>query len=99
MSRYDWTWVEAGQAERARRAWPETVVALPVGMIVTCRVITKMPFGVFVSIDGHEDAVRLMEITTLPFDADLPEVGVVIEAIVTDHTSHNFQVRLRPAGD
>jgi hypothetical protein len=98
MSQYDWTSV-AGHGQRAQNAWPETVVALPVGMVVTCRVIAKMPFGVFVLIDGDDDAVGLMEITTMPRDADLPEVGRTLKAVVADHASHNFQVRLRPVGD
>lgn len=86
-----------GRAERARRSWPETKSALPVGERVRVRVLAVMPFGVFVEIDGQPDALGLMEITTLPRGSELPAIGVYLDGVVVDHAAHNWQVRLRPA--
>jgi len=80
------------------RSWTETTMALPVGGRVRAKVLTEMPFGVFVEIEGHPDAVGLMEITTIPQVGELPAVGRCFDAVVLGHAIHNFQVRLAPAG-
>ncbi|MEU7715320.1 hypothetical protein AB0B03_25665 [Micromonospora chalcea] len=86
-----------GRAERARRSWRAIKAALPVGEQVRVRVLAAMPFGVFVEIDGQPDALGLLEITAIPRGGELPAVGVYFDAVVADHTAHNWQVRLRPA--
>ncbi|MET8043424.1 hypothetical protein ABZU25_21485 [Micromonospora sp. NPDC005215] len=86
-----------GRAERARRSWPAIKAALPVGEQVRVRVLAAMPFGVFVEIDGQPDALGLLEITAIARGGELPTVGGYFDAVVADHTAHNWQVRLRPA--
>jgi hypothetical protein len=95
MGTDDWKLLD-GRAERAKCAWPETKSALPVGEGVHARVLARMPFGVFVEIHGHPDALGLMEITTLPRGSELPAVGAQFDATVVDHAAHNWQLRLRP---
>ncbi|WP_319463959.1 hypothetical protein [Micromonospora sp. RTP1Z1] len=95
MADYDWSGV-ADRADRARRSWPQTIAALPVGLDISGRVLARMRFGVFVEIEGQPDAVGLLEVTQLPAGRELPAVGEVIDGVVSDHVTHNHQVRLRP---
>ena len=96
MSGYDWSWYD-DHAERARRSWFDTIAVLPVGAKARGRVIARMPFGVFLSIDGHPDAIGLIETPALPRDADLPDAGTVMDVMVMSHSAHNWQLRLAPA--
>jgi ribosomal protein S1 len=96
VDHYDWSWYDR-HADRARRAWPETAAALPVGTKVTGRVIARMPFGIFVEIDGHPDALGLMETPNFPRGAELPTIGATVDGVVVDHVAHNWQLRLRPS--
>lgn len=66
------------------------------GAVVTGQVDARRPFGVFITIDGHPDALGLMEITRLPRGMDLPDPGARVDAVVIDHAEHNWQVRLAP---
>ncbi|MFJ4711597.1 hypothetical protein [Streptomyces sp. NPDC088785] len=78
-----------------RRAWPATVTALPVGAVVTGKVIGRQPFGVFVEIDGVPDAVGPAEIVRAPPGTVPPPLGSAITGGVVAHAEHNCQVRLR----
>ena len=91
-----WSLID-GRAERARRSWSATRAALPVGEQVRVRVLAAMPFGIFVEIEGQPDALGLLETTALSRGGELPALGVCFEAVVADHTVHNWQVRLRSA--
>lgn len=95
MTYSDWSFFDS-RADRARRSWPDTVAALPTGATVSGRVIARMPFGVFLDLDGHPDALGFVEITGFPAGRELPAVGSAIEGVVVDHAAHNHQVRLRP---
>jgi hypothetical protein len=59
-------------------------------------VIAREQFGVFMDIDGHPDALGLMEITAPGLDGVLPAIGSSVEAVVVDHRAHNCQLRLWP---
>ena len=96
MSQDTWRLLD-GRAERAKRSWSASRSTLPAGKRVQACVLVRMPFGVFVEIDGHPDALGLMEITTFPRGSKLPTVDGYLDAVVVDHSDHNWQVRLRPA--
>ncbi|MEV6895929.1 hypothetical protein [Amycolatopsis sp. NPDC051372] len=81
-------------AERARTTWTATTEGLPIGTHITGQVIGRQPFGVFIRIDNHPDAVGLAEITTMPRHMGLPIVGTHVAARVIWHAAHNHQVKL-----
>lgn len=93
MSEYSWP-EENGWSPSADRpaAWPTTVRALPVGTRITGEVIGRQPFGVFLSVDGHPDAVGLAKVHRMPLGRDLPTVGQRISGEVIWHADHNQQV-------
>jgi hypothetical protein len=88
------SWPGNGAAAQARGAWAATVVALPLGTLVTCEVVARQPFGVFIRIDSVPDALGLVELPNLP-DGALPECGTHVRGTVLDHTPRNHQVRVR----
>jgi hypothetical protein len=55
-----WSWYEE-QAARAEDSWAITVQRLPIGTKVSGTVIARQPFGVFIEIDGHPDALGLAD--------------------------------------
>lgn len=93
----NYSWPDDGEllAERAQRAWPETIAALAMGTRIAGEVIARQPFGVFVRIDGALDAVGLAEITAMPRAAELPGVTTRVTGEVIGHAAHNHQVRIR----
>lgn len=74
--------------------WAETVRLLPVGTRITGEVTVSVRFGVFLSIDGHPDAVGLAEIGGKPRCMELPAVGERVSGEVLWHTDHNHQVKI-----
>lgn len=82
-------------AARARTAWDCTVAELPVGSPVAGEVIGRQPFGVFIRLDGHPDAVGLAEVTAMPQCGTLPLVGEQVSGEVIWHAEHNHQVKIR----
>ncbi|MFI9328551.1 S1 RNA-binding domain-containing protein [Kitasatospora sp. NPDC052868] len=95
MSEYSWPddGIEVGA--RAKAAWSATCQVLPVGTRITGEVIGRRPFGVFLRIDHHPDAVGLAEITAMPRCATLPHVGEQVSGEVIWHADHNHQVKVR----
>jgi hypothetical protein len=94
MTGYSWP-EDRDLSRRAHEAWPATTEALPIGAPVTGEVIGRQPFGVFIRINGIPDALGLAEVTTMPRDATLPDLGTVVAGEVIWHNEHNHQVRLR----
>ena len=88
-----WEWYDV-RAERAQRAWLATKEALPVGTAVRGRVFACQPFGVFVDIEGHPDALGLLEVTAIPRGTSLPAVGTTVHLLVRHHVDHHAQVKL-----
>jgi hypothetical protein len=93
MSEYSWPY--NSRAGQARDAWATTVEALPIGTRVTCEVIARQPFGVFVQIDAAPGAIGLIEITAMPHGVVLPAPGKRLCGSVIGHAEHNHQVRIR----
>ncbi|MFK0017045.1 S1 RNA-binding domain-containing protein [Streptomyces sp. NPDC091027] len=93
MSEYSWPG-ENGWSPAAELtvAWPKTVRVLPVGTRITGEVIGRQPFGVFLSVDGHPDAVGLARVDRVPACMDLPTVGQRVSGEVVWHAHHNHQV-------
>ncbi|WP_157102015.1 hypothetical protein [Nocardia caishijiensis] len=83
-------------ARRARTAWPDTVQSLPVGSLVTGRVIGRQPFGVFIELDQKQDAIGLLRVTSLPLDTQLPLRGESVHGLVLWLESSNCQVIVVP---
>jgi ribosomal protein S1 len=95
MSEYSWPADGLAAGARAREAWDATCQALPVGTPVTGEVSGRQPFGVFLTIDGVPDATGLAEITTMPREAVLPQVGARVRGKVLWHAGHNHQVKIK----
>lgn len=103
MNEYSWPDDGIEVSARAQAAWSATLDALPVGTRVTGEVIGRQPFGVFLRIDGAQDAIGLAEILSMPHDAELPQVGTHVSGEVLGHAEHNHQVKItlsrrRPTG-
>lgn len=97
MSEYSWPsdngrWQAAG----GEAVWAETVRSLPVGTPVAGEVIGRQPFGVFLSVDGHPDAVGLARVDRKPRCLELPTVGQLVTGEVIWHAEHNHQVGIVP---
>ncbi|MEH0425347.1 S1 RNA-binding domain-containing protein [Streptomyces stelliscabiei] len=93
MSEYSWP------SENGRRpptdgaaAWNATVRSLPVGTPVTGAVIGRQPFGAFLSVDGHPEAMGLARIDRMPRCLELPPVGRLVTGEVVWHAEHHHQV-------
>ncbi|WP_460068847.1 S1 RNA-binding domain-containing protein [Streptomyces sp. YKOK-I1] len=93
MREYSWP-SENGwcQATAADLTWPETVRSLPVGTPIAGEVVGRQPFGVFLSIDGHPEALGLARIDRMPRCMDLPAVGNLVSGEVVWHAEHQHQV-------
>jgi ribosomal protein S1 len=78
----------------ACEVWNETVRSLPVRGHITGDVIGRQPFGVFIRIDHHPDAIGLAEIAAMPRCMQLPHVGERVTGSVLWHADHNCQVKL-----
>ncbi len=93
MSEYSWLWEnDKYQAANAAAAWTETVRTLPVGTAITGEVIGCQPFGAFLAIDGHPDALGLARVNLMPGCLELPTVGQHVTGEVFWHADHNHQV-------
>jgi small subunit ribosomal protein S1 len=93
MSEYSWP----PEDRRARAAdavavWSETVRSLPVGTPIAGEVVGRQPFGVFLSLDGHPEAVGLARVDRMPRCMELPTVGRFVTGEVVWHSEHNHQV-------
>ncbi|MEH0530185.1 S1 RNA-binding domain-containing protein [Streptomyces stelliscabiei] len=93
MSEYSWP------SENGRRpptdgaaAWNATVRSLPVGTPVTGAVIGRQPFGAFLSVDGHPEAMGLARIDQDARCLELPPVGRLVTGEVVWHAEHHHQV-------
>ncbi|MEU4703007.1 hypothetical protein [Nonomuraea dietziae] len=95
MSEYFWPEDGIDVARRAKAAWSASCQALPIGTLVTGRVIGRQPFGVFLRIDGVPDAIGLAEITAMPAGFELPGMGAEVAGEVIWHVEHNHQVKIR----
>lgn len=84
-----------GRAERARRSWKATVDALPVGARISGVVVNRQRFGVFINIDGHPDAMGLVEAIHFPGVVELPPPGTPIVGEVLWLNERNHQVKIR----
>ncbi|MET8754033.1 S1 RNA-binding domain-containing protein [Streptomyces sp. NPDC004667] len=92
MSEYSWPGENGRPVPGAAAAWPATVRDLPLGTRVTGEVIGRQPFGVFLAVDGHPDAVGLARIDRMPGCMELPPVGRRVTGEVAWHADHNHQV-------
>ncbi|WP_329377602.1 S1 RNA-binding domain-containing protein [Streptomyces sp. NBC_01351] len=92
MSEYSWPWENGRCTTEAAPAWTETVRVLPVGTPLTGEVVGRQPFGVFLAIDGHPEAVGLARIDRMPRCMELPTVGRPVTGEVVWHAEHNHQV-------
>ncbi|MEU6703837.1 hypothetical protein [Streptomyces wuyuanensis] len=96
MDEFAWlTDPEPQAADVVRAGWGATVAALPVGSRITGQVVGRLPFGVFVRIEGVPDARALAEITRMPPGMELPALGAGVGGEVYWHDAHNHQVRVR----
>ncbi|WP_206697806.1 hypothetical protein [Streptomyces sp. WAC00263] len=94
----EFSWPDRSQvpaSDAIVRSWPATVSALPVGSLVSGRVIGRRPFGVFLLLDGVSNAVGLAEITAMPHHMELPAMGATVAGEVIWHADHNRQVKIR----
>ncbi|MFC4337612.1 S1 domain-containing protein [Salininema proteolyticum] len=61
----EYYWPETGSYENleqdARESWQDTAKALSEGTQIAGKVIGRQPFGVFLRIDGHPNAIGLAE--------------------------------------
>ncbi|MGA4947461.1 hypothetical protein NCG97_18715 [Streptomyces lydicamycinicus] len=94
MTEYSWPDHGTGAAARVREAWDRTVADLPAGTPVTGEVIGRRPFGVFLRIDGHPDAVGLAEAVRMPGCGTLPLMGERVSGEVIWHAAHHHQVKI-----
>lgn len=92
MSEYSWPGENGRHMPDAASAWAETVHALPVGTRITGEVIGRQPFGDFLSIDGHPNAVGLARINRMPRCMELPALGHHVTGQIVWHADHNHQV-------
>lgn len=97
MTEYSWPDWGSYQVREgvAAKAWNDTVRDLPLGGYVTGEVIGRQPFGVFIRIDDHSDAIGLAEITAMPRCMRLPHVGDRVTGSVLWHADHNHQVKIK----
>lgn len=95
MTGYSWPDRDTFDPDRLRAAWPATIKALPGGARISGEVIARQRFGVFIRIDGAPDALGLAEITAMPRDVALPDIGTTVTGEVIGHAEHNHQVKLR----
>jgi hypothetical protein len=86
---------EVPTADVVRESWAATVAALPVGTRITGEVVRRLPFGVFIRIDGVPEAVGLAEITSMPLGMELSALGAFVSGEVYWHDTRNHQVRVR----
>lgn len=95
----EYTWPGWGSDKyfgtRVVAAWPDTVRDLPLGAAVTGEVVDRAPFGVFLAIDHHPEAIGLAEITAMPRCMELPRVGEHVAGLVLWHADHNHQVKIK----
>jgi small subunit ribosomal protein S1 len=93
MSEYSWP-PEIGKSRTtdAAAAWTETVRSLPVGTPIAGEVIGRQPFGAFLSLEGHPDALGLARVDRMPRCRELPTVGQLVTGQVVWHAEHNHQV-------
>ncbi|GAQ59761.1 S1 RNA-binding domain-containing protein [Streptomyces scabiei] len=93
MSAYSWPY-ENGRPTPAGgdAAWTATVRALPVGTPVAGEVVGRQPFGAFLAVDGHPQAVGLARIDRMPRCRELPLVGERVTGEVVWHADHQHQV-------
>ncbi|WP_188277531.1 hypothetical protein [Streptomyces sp. CBMA152] len=73
-------------------AWSETVRVLPVGTRIAGEVVGRQPFGVFLAIDDHPNAMGLARIDRMPRCMELPAVGQRVTGDVVWHADHNHQL-------
>ncbi|MCY0935164.1 S1 RNA-binding domain-containing protein [Streptomyces sp. H34-S4] len=92
MSEYSWPEENGRRMPDASSAWAETIRDLPVGTRITAEAIGRQPFGVFLSINGHPNAVGLARINRMPRCMELPTVGQHVTGQVIWHADHNHQV-------
>ena len=99
MSEYSWPWEnqenrENGSYRAADRAaaWSRTVRALSVGTRITGEVVGRQPFGAFLAIDRHPDALGLARVDRKPRCLELPVVGQRVTGEVSFHAEYNHQV-------
>ncbi|MEY9873271.1 ribosomal protein S1 [Streptacidiphilus sp. MAP12-33] len=97
MTEYSWPdWGnDKDYGARVVAAWPDTVLHLPIGTQITGEVVGRRPFGIFLTIDNHPDAVGLAEITAMPRCMELPQVGARVTGHVLWHADHNHQVKIK----
>ncbi|MEU9079106.1 S1 RNA-binding domain-containing protein [Kitasatospora sp. NPDC048538] len=95
MSEYLWPADGIEVGARAQATWSATCQALPLGTQITGEVIGRQPFGAFLRIEHHPDAVGLAEITAMPRCATLPHVGEQVSGEVIWHADHNHQVKIK----
>ncbi|MFF2518852.1 S1 RNA-binding domain-containing protein [Streptomyces sp. NPDC058086] len=97
MTEYPWPdWgSDKDYGTRVVAAWPDTVRNLPLGAPVTGEVVGRRPFGVFLSIAHHPEAIGLAEITAMPRCMELPRVGEHVTGLVLWHADHNHQVKIK----
>ncbi|MFG2819887.1 S1 RNA-binding domain-containing protein [Kitasatospora sp. NPDC048365] len=93
MSEDSWTWGNhPDRAASAPEVWTDTIHALPIGTRITGEVVARQPFGAFLAIDGHPDAIGLAGVNLKPRCMDLPAVGERVFGEVFFHAEYNHQV-------
>ncbi|MFF0729303.1 S1 RNA-binding domain-containing protein [Streptomyces sp. NPDC004134] len=92
MGEYSWPSGGSFHAPVSAEEWLETVRSLPVGAPISGEVTGRQPFGAFLSVDGHPEAVGLARVDRMPRCMELPLVGQVVTGEVVWHAEHNHQV-------
>jgi ribosomal protein S1 len=95
MSEYVWPDEAAFGGAVVGAAWDGTVRALPVGAAVAGRVVGRQPFGVFLALDGHPEALGLARISAKPVCLPLPALGEPVTGEVVWHDERHHQVGIR----
>ena len=99
LSVTEYSWPDWGsyraREDLAANAWKETIRNLPLASSIAGEVIGRQPFGVFIHIDHHPEAIGLAEITAMPRCAALPRVGERVSGTVLWHADHNHQVKIQ----
>ncbi|WP_158299852.1 S1 RNA-binding domain-containing protein [Glycomyces paridis] len=100
MHEYSWPgWGDyRAREDRAERVWDATKLGLPVGAPLGGEVIGRQPFGAFVAIAGHPDAIGLAQVSLMPRGCRclvLPRVGEYVAGVVHGHAENNHQVWIR----
>ncbi|MEW1914246.1 hypothetical protein AB0442_38530 [Kitasatospora sp. NPDC085895] len=81
--------------------WEAAKLDHPVGAVLRGRIAAVRPFGMFVEIPGHAGVAAVVDAISYHPDRDpvppesWPAVGETVEGVVSEHSEHNRQLKLR----